>query len=222
MPDKPRVKAPKQRSAPAPGGSARGRSPLFAAAAALAALGAVGAVLAFVSLGGGGRPSEDEVRANLEAAGCTLEAKPALPGEHSVTDPSGSSPKWNTDPPTSGPHYAQAAIFGIYEEPLELARVVHNLEHGGVFILWGEDVPPATVDELRAFYAQHKTGTIMAPLPRLGDEFALGAWVSDGDTHKGYLAKCKAFDEVAVSSFFRAFQFRGPERFDPSALQPGS
>jgi hypothetical protein len=220
MPDKPRVKAPKQRTAPPPG--SRGRSGLVAGVAALAALAVVGLVAVLVSLGGGGRPSEDEVRASLEAAGCTLEAKPALPGEHSITDPAGSSPQWNTDPPTSGPHYAQAAIFGIYEEPLELARVVHNLEHGGIYILWGERVPPATVDALRAFYAEHKPGTIMAPLPRLGDEFALGAWVVDGDTRKGYLAECKAFDEDAVSSFFRAFQFRGPERFDPSALQPGS
>ena len=98
---------------------------------------------------------------------------------------------------------------------------MHNLEHGGIFILYGEDVPDATVDELRAFYDDHKTGTIMAPLNRLGDEFALGAWVVDGDTDSGFLAKCKAFDEDAASSFFRSLQFRGPERFDPADLRPG-
>ena len=38
---------------------------------------------------------------------------------------------------------------------------------------------------------------------------------------KGYLAKCKEFDEGAVASFFEAFQFVGPERFNPSDLQPG-
>ena len=42
-------------------------------------------------------------------------------------------------------------IWGAFEEPLELARVVHNLEHGGI-IFYGEDVPDATVAELRAFY----------------------------------------------------------------------
>ena len=61
----------------------------------------------------------------------------------------------------------------------------------------------------------------MAPLDRLGDEFALGAWVSEGDANSGFLAKCKAFDEDAVSSFFSALQFRGPERFEPADLQPG-
>ena len=61
----------------------------------------------------------------------------------------------------------------------------------------------------------------MAPLDRLGDEFALGAWVVDGDVDNGFLAKCTEFDEGAVSSFFCSLQFRGPERFDPSQLQPG-
>jgi hypothetical protein len=41
------------------------------------------------------------------------------------------------------------------------------------------------------------------------------------DDDNGYLAKCTAFDEDAVSSFFRALQFRGPERFDPANLRPG-
>ena len=104
---------------------------------------------------------------------------------------------------------------------LHFARVVHNLEHGGIYILYGKDVPDATVDQLRAFYESHKTGTVMAPLDRLGDEFALGAWVVDGDTDSGFVAKCTTFDEDAVSSFFRTLQFRGPERFDPENLQPG-
>ncbi|HUP33069.1 MAG TPA: DUF3105 domain-containing protein, partial [Gaiellaceae bacterium] len=153
-------------------------------------------------------------------AGCTLQVAEALPGEHSVADPGGTSDEWNTDPPTTGPHYPVAAIFGSYDEPLEQARVVHNLEHGGVFIQYGEDVPDETVDALRAFYNGRKNGTIMAPLPRLGDEFALGAWVAEGDGN-GYLARCTTYDEEAVSAFFEAFQFRGPERFDPSQLQPG-
>jgi len=98
---------------------------------------------------------------------------------------------------------------------------VHNLEHGGVYILYGKDVPDATVQQLRVFYDDHNTGTVMAPLDRLGDKFALGAWVVDGDTHNGFLAKCTKFDEGAASTFFRSLQFRGPERFDPGQLQPG-
>ena len=222
MADKPRVKAPKQRTASTDDSARRRRMLTVAVVAGGLVLGfaAVAAALGMVG-GGGGKTDTAGLRTALENAGCTLQVAPALEGVHSITDPSQTSPKWNTDPPTSGPHYAVAAIFGIYEDELEMARVVHNLEHGGIYILYGKAVPPATVDQFRGFYDDHKTGTIMAPLDRLGDKFALGAWVVDGDTHSGFLAKCTDFDENATSTFFRSLQFRGPERFDPSQLQPG-
>jgi uncharacterized protein DUF3105 len=221
MADKPRVKAPKQRSAPAPGG---GRTRVWAIVAGVAGLvigaAVVTAAMGFVG-GGSGRTDTAGIRTKLQAAGCTLQVAPALVGVHSITDPNKTSPKWNTDPPTSGPHYAVPAIFGIYDQQIEMARLVHNLEHGGIYILYGKDVPASTVDQLRAFYDDHKTGTIMAPLDRLGGKFALGAWVVDGDTHSGFLSKCTNFNQAAVSTFFRSLQFRGPERFDPSQLRPG-
>jgi Protein of unknown function (DUF3105) len=220
MADKPRVKAPKQRVATADETARRRKTWAIVAAVAGVVLGFV-AVGALLGVGGGGGASPEELRAKFEAAGCTFKIVPALEGVHSIDDPSGTSNRWNTDPPTTGPHYGIAAIFGIYEDELELARVVHNLEHGGVFILYGDEVPDATVDRLRAFYDDHKTGTIMAPLDRLGDEFALGAWVVDGDLDNGFLAKCKTVDEDAASSFLRSLQFRGPERFDPADLRPG-
>lgn len=220
MADKPRVKAPKQRAG-STDGSQRSRGVVIGVAVAGIALGFVAVAVLLGVMGGGGGADEETLRADLEAAGCTLQTANALEGAHSVRDPGGTSDKWNTDPPTTGPHYSVAAIFGIYDEPIEIARVVHNLEHGGIYILYGKDVPEATVDELRAYYEDNKTGTIMAPLDRLGDKFALGAWVTDGDTNKGFVAKCTDFDEGAVSTFFDELQFRGPERFDPSDLQPG-
>ncbi len=222
MAEKPRVKAPKQR-ATSPGGDAgRRRTWVVAAAVVGVLLGfvAIAALFGFVG-GASGKTDKAGLRAKFVAAGCTLQIVPALPGVHSIQTPAGTSGKWNTDPPTSGPHYGIPAVFGIYEEELEMARVVHNLEHGGIYILYGKDVPESTVEQLRSFYGDHKTATIMAPLDRLGDKFALGAWVVDGDTDNGFLAKCKTFDDDAVATFFRTLQFRGPERFDPSQLQPG-
>jgi Protein of unknown function (DUF3105) len=228
MADKPRVKAPKQRSAPvADGRRTRVWAVAVGVAGLLIALGVAAAALGVVG-GGSGRTDIAGIRAKLQAAGCTLQVAPALKGTHTITDPSKTSPLWNTDPPTSGPHYGfnsdgslGTIIWGAYDQEVELARLVHNLEHGGIYILYGKDVPASTVEQLRAFYDDHKTGTVLAPLDRLGDKFALGAWVVDGDVHNGFLAKCTNFDEVAASTFFRSLQFRGPERFSPSQLQPG-
>lgn len=221
MAEKPRVQVPKQRSGAAPPDQGRQRQILAAVGGLLAAL-VLGGVL-FFALGSGADAADVEtVRADLEAAGCTFVGKKAPPAEHTITDPGGTSAKWNTDPPTAGPHYGVAAIFNAYDEEVELARVVHNLEHGGIFLFYGEDVPASTVEQLRAFYDDHKTGTIMAPLDRLGDEFAFGAWYAHADPEMGYLAKCKTFDENAVAGFFRGLQFKGPEHFDPSDLRPGN
>lgn len=220
MADKPRVKAPKQRAGSANESDSRRKALTIGAAIAGVALGFV-VVAVLLGVMGGGGPDEDALAADMEAAGCTFQSVPALEGAHSIRVPSGTSDKWNTNPPTNGPHYGIAAIFGIYDDELEMARVVHNLEHGGIFILYGDEVPEETVDQLRGFYDSHKTGTIMAPLNRLGNQFALGAWVVDGDVDNGFLAKCRTFDEGAMSSFFDSLQFRGPERFDPQDLQPG-
>lgn len=187
------------------------------------ALLAVAAVALAFTLGGGSGGSD--ARAALETAGCTLSATPALPGVHSITTPSGTSPTWNTVPPTSGPHYQTPVVYGIYDQPVNQAQLVHNLEHGAVEIQYGKDVPPATVLELRTFAQAHPRGTVLAPYPVLGDRVALGAWVvhdpSKPREGTAYLAKCSAFDDKAFSAFLDAYQFQGPERYPADALLPG-
>ena len=114
------------------------------------------AVVGYVLLSGGsssGGASAAEVTRQLEAAGCTVQAVKALKSnDHSVSSPGGSSKAWNTDPPTSGPHFSAPALWGAYTSPLNQAQVVHNLEHGGIFVQYGSEVPPATVKALQGFY----------------------------------------------------------------------
>ena len=226
MPEKPRVKAPAKRTIADPEASARKRRMLFIVGVAGVALIAVVALVGLLGFGGGGA-DEESVRKDLVAAGCTLQAVNAQAGTHALT--ADETAHWNTDPPTNGPHYggnsatgdAGTVIWGAYTEPLQLARVVHNLEHGGLYIFYGDEVPDSVVEQLRVFYDKHENGTLLAPLPRLGDQIALGVWVAEGAEAKGYLAKCKAFDEKAFSAFFEGFQFKGPERFPASSLLPG-
>jgi len=189
----------------------------------------IAAVLGWLLLGGGTEDAEAKARTALESAGCTLRVMPAVrKSDHSVPNPDLTSKAWNTDPPTSGPHFEETLIFGAYEEPVQLARVVHNLEHGGVFIAYGKDVPGTTVDQLRSFYDDHQNGTILAPYPKLGNQIALGAWLDPGlesassDRGSGVLAKCPEFDQSAFAAFLDAFQFKGPERTPPDALAPGN
>ena len=221
MPPKPRPHGKPKHPGP-PKGTDR-RLIAIAAAAGVAVVVVAGVALA---LANGGDDGPGDARAALEAAGCTLTTTDAIRGVHSITTPDGSSDEWNTDPPTSGPHYEVPVIWGSYDEPVNQAQLVHNLEHGGVAIQYGDDVPPATVEELESFVQENPRGTVLAPYPSLGNQIALGAWVTESasEPEKGtaYLAKCTAFDEDAFQAFLDAYQFQGPERFPPDSLLPGS
>jgi hypothetical protein len=232
MAQKPRVKAPKQRSSQRRAeDEAKKRRLYMLGGGTLVAVLAVVGIVALLGIGGG-EASAAEVRADLRAAGCTMQVKKAasnISNHSDFPDPEARSPKWNTDPPTSGPHYGQTLQYGSYTEPIDIARALHNLEHGAVFILFGNKVSDATVARLQEFYADHANGTILAPYARLKNQIALGAWVVPGlpeasnDRGSGVLAKCKKFDEAAFGAFFDAFQFKGPESplFRPSDMRPG-
>lgn len=228
MPPKPRT------STKRPGGGAGDPRPLLPLVLGASGLVMLALVLGWLLLGGGAgvdSAKAETAKTALEQAGCTLTVVKALrnASDHSDVPTPDTKPKWNTFPPTNGPHYGETALFGAYDEPLQQARVVHNLEHGGVYIQYGKDVPEATVAQLEGFYDDHQNGTLLAPLPELGATIALGAWVAPdnsgagrADRGEGYLAKCTTFDEAAYAAFFDAYQFKGPERFPASAMAPGS
>lgn len=184
------------------------RALMILAAIGLVGLVMLGGVLIWLSQRGGG--DSQEVAEAMRAARCTFQTSKSAGNTH-VRD--GTRVKYKTIPPTSGNHYASPAIWNLYDEPLEQERVVHNLEHGGVAIQYGRDVPQATVAEMRAFYLDDPNGIIFAPLPSLGNKIALTAW-----TH---LATCTQFDASAANTFVDAFRAKGPERIPLSELTPG-
>jgi Protein of unknown function (DUF3105) len=226
MPPVPRPRSGKQKgkakgSATFGEGSRRRLLLAMAAAAGLVVVAGMGLAL----LGGGSSAMSDAPKL-LEAAGCTVKTVDALAGAHSITTPEGTSDKWNTSPPTSGPHYQDPAKWGAYTDPLNPAQFVHNLEHGGIFIQYGKTVSAATISELTAFYGKHQKATLLAPLPSLGSKIALGAWTTGAGSASGNgtarLATCTSFDQAAFAAFFTAYQFKGPERFPASSLLPGT
>lgn len=219
MADKPRVKAPAQRSTPKPGTDGGSRRILYLLLGVGAALVVVAALVAVVGFGGG-----KDARGALEAAGCTYEEFPGVSRAH-INDPSARPKAWNSFPPTSGPHYVTPAVYGFYDEPVELARILHGLEHGGVYLLYGPKAPTDTAARLREIYDRDPRGLVVAPLPALGDTIALGAWTSDNpgseEAGTGRLAKCTEVDREAFDAFIDAYRARGPEGTPLELLQPG-
>jgi hypothetical protein len=219
-PKPPRVQAPQRRSGPAAASADRSRTLMYAVAGSgILLLAVVVALVAFT--GGGSGNSTDNVRAAMEKAGCTLKTFPGGKATH-LTD-FNAKPKWNSNPPTSGPHHQEPAIWGFYTEPVNEVQAVHNLEHGGIVIHWGPDVPQAEIDAIREWYDKDPQGLLAAPYPGIDGKITLGAWNAEPNQDgQGILAECPKFDEQAFDAFVEAYRFKGPERIDPQFLQPGS
>lgn len=204
-------------------GDRRTRLLLYAFAAS--ALVAVAVVLGVIFLTGDDNPTGPGGRV---AEGCTLKSYPTLEGTHLATL-EGPRPKWNSFPPTSGPHYAQPAPVNFYEEPVNPRIVVHNLEHGIVAIQYGNQVPAATVDRLREFWRDDPNAVVVAPLPQLGDKITATAWVAppyqEGTREsrgRGWLLSCDNFNEEQFAKFRDERRGKGPERVPVEALTPGT
>jgi hypothetical protein len=226
------VQAPKLRTTPRD--PQRNRTILLAVAGSAVLLAAV--VLGFLLLGGGGGgdSAATGVGAKFRELGGTFQTYPALPNlrykgqriRHVPAMPPGY--KYNSNPPSSGIHTDATVIWGIYDEPIATLSSVHNLEHGGIVIRYGPDVPPAEVEKLREFYIDDPNGMLVAPMPGLGDDIALTAWTYDQGRRtdrsyegEGRLAKVKRFDEDAFTAFKDEFRGHGPEQFPVDQLQPG-
>ena len=233
-PDPPRrpVQAPKVRPGVTrtPEEARKFRILLLAGASGLAALTVViGIILA--SSGGSSKVNDAGLATTLAKAGCTLKAYKSPPhaADHSDVPTLQARVHWNSFPPSNGAHYARPAVWGYYEEPVNPRLVVHNQEHGGVIIWWGNRVPAATIDELRRFYQSSPDSMFGTPLPGLGDKVALTAWTGDPNRYfrngyygDGHVAVCPRFDKKAFTVFRDAYRGKGPEGIPESFNKPGT
>lgn len=74
--------------------------------------------------------------------------------EHVVADIVDNT-QYNSNPPTSGPHFEIWTKPGIYEQPRPKGELIHSLEHGYVNINYNCDVPAST-GWIGAVYAQEQ------------------------------------------------------------------
>ena len=116
---------------------------------------------------------------------------------------------YNSNPPTSGPHYDPSAPPGVYDEPIPDGYLIHSLEHGYVIVSYNCDGLAA--DDCRELVrrlvsvAQDERlwKIIVIPRPGLESRIALTAWtrIDTFDT----------FERNRIVRFIRAWRDKGPE-----------
>ena len=218
------MQSPQQRSTPR--GPRDSRTFLYVLAFAGLGVILLGGILALVAFGGG-----DGTPAAINSKDCTEESFPGLAPKH-LSNPD-ANVRYNSFPPSSGPHYQQPAPWGIYEDPIKQTILVHNLEHGGVVLQYG-DVSEDTLRDIQAFYQDDPYGVVVSPLPRLGKKIALTAWneppyernqaePEDADPGNGYVLTCTQWDADAAAEFRDERRNKAGERY-PSVqdMAPGA
>lgn len=123
---------------------------------------------------------------------------PTLGNDHlqSLSTP---HPPYNSDPPTSGPHLASRADWGIHAEPIPKELQVHNLEDGGVLVQYNcPQGCPDLVEGLTGIVSRYDKQVVLAPYLGMDRRIALTAW--------GWIDKFDAFDEQRIVRFVKTYR----------------
>lgn len=139
---------------------------------------------------------------NASAAGTGVIVDYPIQGQTHI--PEGSPhPQYNSNPPTSGWHYATPADWGVYDEVLPDETVVHNLEHGGIWISYRDPGDTATSSALKTIMSGFKDHVILTVRPANDSLIAVAAW--------GHLLKLDKVDTQAIINFISLYIYKGPE-----------
>ena len=122
---------------------------------------------------------------------------PSLGNRHIRVGTSGAV-TYNSEPPTSGPHYPTIVSWGVHWKPIDKGFQVHNLEDGGVLVQYNCSDCPELVKKLEALVRGYSEYVILAPYPPMKHKIALTAW--------GKIDTLEAFDEKRITSFINAYR----------------
>lgn len=125
--------------------------------------------------GGSPAPSDTEVVVPEGEACSAVIAVEDLGAKHIAA---GKQATYNSDPPTSGPHWGPPDAphpVGAYPEPVRDEVQVHNLEHGHVVVQY-RDLADEEFDAVSGAVLADPDGVLMAPRPTMDWKLTLTAW----------------------------------------------
>jgi hypothetical protein len=155
-------------------------------------------------------------------ASCPVEIDepPLLPASHV---PIPSDIQWDSNPPSSGPHYPIWAAYQAYTTPVPRGYYVHDLEHGGIVLLYNDKCADAgcadVVSVVSALQAASdaipddplctsagqgvRVRTVITPDPLIDAPVAAAAW--------GWVYKARCADLPTLRDFALTHYGHGPE-----------
>lgn len=119
--------------------------------------------------------------------------------------PAGTKADYNSNPPASGPHYANSQPAGIYDKPVPDGNLIHSMEHGAVILWYKPDISASDSAKLKTIFSDVPVSKkIMVPRTSLDVPVALTSWER--------LLKLETIDENQIKNFMETNEDRGPEK----------
>ena len=128
------------------------------------------------------------------------QAFPIQGREHITTG--ASHPSYNSSPPTSGSHYAEPAAWGTYTRELPDEQLVHNLEHGGIWISYN-NISPEVKEKLETLASRYPRSVVLTPREKNTAPIVLASW--------GRLQELTDYDERSIVAFIKTNKNKSPE-----------
>lgn len=162
--------------------------------------------------------TEAPVGVSAAAAGCEpVEEVEAMDGQH--IQEGTPHEEYNSDPPSSGPHYEIPADPAFYSSPIEPERVVHNMEHGQIVLWYSPDLTAEEKDVVEEIVKDEPIATVATPYDLEADTgIVMSAWLApegDAETGTGVLQRCEKVSQAAVNEFREKYQGKSPEPLTP-------
>ncbi len=130
----------------------------------------------------------------------------------------GTQVTYQHQPPTSGSHYSQSGVAPVAWQTIGTLQPevwVHNLEHGGIVVLYN---CPSGCDDLQRQLTSY-VNSIVPPEPQYGEYKIIMSPYSDGmGTHKVALLAwdriefLDGYDQTNITTFYESHVDKGPER----------
>ena len=118
---------------------------------------------------------------------------------------------YNSNPPTSGPHWPEGVRDGIYDRSQPDEGLIHSLEHGRIWISYKSSIPESAKEAIKKL-ARSQTKIIVTVRDANETDIAIAAW-RRLDTFN--LNQDGGFDEKRALDFILRYRDTAPEKGIP-------
>ncbi len=115
----------------------------------------------------------------------------------------GETVSYNTNPPTSGSHWATPADWRFNNKELPDEQLVHNLEHGGIWITY-KDLDEESINKLKDIAKNNSNSVVITKRNKNDNPIVVASW--------GRMMKLSEVNEALIQKYIDSYINQSPEK----------